>query len=209
MLYLIQISGSFDQKRPNWGWRRHFHIVNFDVVTSLNIFWCKVIYQRVLSSGRVQIDLWYKGLRVLCTTSFSNNFSLFQFSTWNKNHFLQTMLPSLLTVFMSIPFNKLPCSDGSSLTSDSTGWWPKRLSTLASLTSIGLTKVFWQYSLLCLPFTSTEIKAGSCLALAWAVCAAELRTVLFWLVARTGPGGPCSIKNLNFVTCSSHIFTKN
>ena len=89
------------------------------------------------------------------------------------------MLPSLLTVFLSMPFNKLPCSDGSSFTSDSTGWWPKRLSTLASLTSIGLTKVFWQYSLLCLPFTSTEINAGSCLAIAWPVWTAELRTVLF------------------------------
>ena len=51
----------------------------------------KVTYQGVLlSSGRVQIDLWYKGLRVICTTSLCNNF--FFISTWNKNHFLQTML---------------------------------------------------------------------------------------------------------------------
>ena len=30
----------------------------------------KVLYHGVLSSGRVQIDLWYKGLKVICTTKF-------------------------------------------------------------------------------------------------------------------------------------------
>ena len=45
----------------------------------------KVIYQGVLSFGRVQLDLWYKEL-----TSFSNIF--FVYVNLKQKHFLQSML---------------------------------------------------------------------------------------------------------------------
>ena len=74
----------------------------------------KVIHQRVLSSGRVQTNLWYKGLRVISTTCWCYNFSLIQLET--KTTFYKQCWPYVLigsvrylqTVFFSMPFNKLP-----------------------------------------------------------------------------------------------------
>ena len=58
----------------------------------------KVIYQGVLLSGRLQLDLRYKELKNC--TSFSNNFCLCQLET--KNHYLQTML----AIRICFPFPK-------------------------------------------------------------------------------------------------------
>ena len=60
----------------------------------------KVIYRGVLSSGRVQIDLWYKGLRVICKTSLCNNFSLFQLET--KTTFYKQCWPYVIIIIICI-----------------------------------------------------------------------------------------------------------